>query len=312
MINIHNNTPQINSMLFLDRLIQEDQLDNSSEIYEDFEVKKSYFQNIGQEELLTRKQEISLALKIKHGNLAARDKMIKANLRLVVNLARHYKHRGLLFEDLIEEGNLGLIKAVERFDPLLGFRFSTYAFWWIKQAIEYAIMNQSRVVRLPSHILKQISKCLRITEQLEGHLGYPPKVHEIAKQANLPNQQVEKLLVLSESTTHIEAFSNNYNGIKLTESILDPMIEKDPVEILQQADVHRFLTTWLKQLPYQYREVVIRRYGLCGHKEDPLDIIGKAMGLTKESIRQIQTNALLMLKQYSKEQNLDSSSLSIN
>jgi RNA polymerase nonessential primary-like sigma factor len=231
-------------------------------------------------------------------------------------MARNYLHRGILLEDLIEEGNLGLIKAVERFDPKLGFKFSTYAIWWIRQAIETSIMNQSRIVRLPVHILKKISKCLKITEQLEESLGHHPNIQEVAKLAHLPQQQVDELLILAEATIPIDAFSINYinyNDNKITDySNNELIIENDPVQTIQQENVNKFLTQSLKQLPFNYQEVIIKRYGLLDGQPNTLEDIGKIMGTTRQDIKQIHLTALSMLKQYSKDHNLDSSTLSLN
>jgi RNA polymerase nonessential primary-like sigma factor len=284
-------------------------------LQEEFNPKNIYFKKIHSEKLLTKQQEIALALKVQEGNIFAKDQMIKSNLRLVVKTAKHYLNRGLLLEDLIEEGNIGLIKAVEKFNPKLGFRFSTYALWWIRQSIEAAIMKQSRIVRLPVHILKKISQCLKINEKLENSLGHEPSIQEIANTANLSAEKVSELLVLAETTISIDAFSINYinyNEPFKTEETTNFITQNDPIEQIQQENVHQFLNACLQQLPYNYQEVISRCYGLFNYKVDTLDNIGKNMGINKKHIKKIHAKALKKIKQYSKDHNLDSSSLSIN
>lgn len=279
-------------------------------------LENAYFKNIHLAKILNKEQEKILALHIKKGNLFCKQQMIVSNLRLVVKIAKSYIHRGLLLDDLIEEGNIGLIKAVEKFDPNLGFRFSTYASWWIKQAIEAAIMNQSRIVRLPVHILKKISKCVKVNEQLEYSLGHQPSLQEIADNVHLPTEQVSELLILAETTISIDAFSINYinyNEHSITESAsIEPIINNDPIDTIQQENVHDFLIDCLQQLPANYQEVITKRYGLFNYKAASLETISKTMGVEQKYIRKIHNKALAKIKQYSKDHKLDGSSLSIN
>lgn len=276
----------------------------------------TYFKNIRLAKILTKEQEKELALQISQGNLSCKQQMITSNLRLVVKIAKSYIHRGLLLEDLIEEGNIGLIKAVERFNPHLGFRFSTYASWWIKQAIEAAIMNQSRIVRLPVHMLKKISKCMKINDQLESALGHQPSLQEIADNMHLPTYQVSELLILAETTISIDAFSINYihstNDHPINESSIEPIVNNDPVDTIQQENVHSFLVDCLQKLPINYQEIITKRYGLFNYKAASLETIGKSMGVDQKYIKKMHYKALEQIKQYSKDHKLDSSSLSIN
>lgn len=259
------------------------------------DVTQIYLNEIGYSPLLTAEEEIKLARKSRKGDKAARESMIKSNLRLVVKIARHYIYRGISLADLIEEGNLGLIRAVEKFDPERGFRFSTYATWWIRQSIERAIMNQARIVRLPIHVLKQIGSCFRAVRRLTHQKEHYPTVEEIAHEMGRSPQEVKQIFLVLEDTTSLDSPSFSSYDQPLLDTIPDESNES-PSESLEKEGLQRTITQWLKQLPPKYREVLIRRFGLMGHEIETLEEVGLEVGLTRERVRQIQTEALRRLK----------------
>jgi len=270
--------------------------DDYSRINEgDLDVTQIYLSEIGYQSLLSAEDEINLTKKARLGDKHAREKMIESNLRLVVKIARRYIHRGIPLSDLIEEGNLGLIRAVEKFDPDRGFRFSTYATWWIRQAIERAIMNQARTVRLPIHVLKGIGSCFRAARKLSAEKDHYPTLEEIAQEMGKSVQEVQQIFLLLEGSTSID--SNNASNFN--QPLLDTLPDesaKDPIHILEQENLKNSISHWLSLLPPKYREVVIRRYGLMGHEIETLEEVGAEVGLTRERVRQIQTEALRRLK----------------
>jgi RNA polymerase nonessential primary-like sigma factor len=254
-----------------------------------------YLSEIGASPLLTAEEEIQFARLAQKGNEAARQRMIESNLRLVVKIARRYMNRGLALLDLIEEGNLGLIRAVEKFDPERGFRFSTYATWWIRQTIERAIMNQSRTIRLPIHVVKEINLYLRAARRLAQKLDHDPSAEEIATLLDKPLEDVEHLLGLNERTTSTDTNIMHDSSRTLLETIPDDGAS-DPVETLQENDVQTNIEQWLGQLNDKQREVVERRFGLHGHPVSTLEEVGEEIGVTRERVRQIQMDALRRLR----------------
>lgn len=270
------------------------------------DVTQMYLSEIGFEPLLNREEEIVLARAAQAGDIAARDRMINANLRLVVKLARTYLHRGLLLADLIEEGNIGLMHAVGKYDPDLGFRFSTYATWWIRQAIERAIMNQSRIVRLPIHMLKRITKCLSMVQELSS-AQHSPTIAEVAGAMHKSEEEVARLLQYTENTLSMDTPINEYN-YQLQDALPDSEMG-NPELIFQEENFHAHVIEWLDNLPKEHREVMIRRFGLLGYEPETLEQVGENLNMTRERVRQIQIDALKLLRSMVLEEGLDSGEL---
>ena len=260
-----------------------------------FDPTRLYLNEIGASPLLTAEEEVMYSRQAQAGDEESRKHMIESNLRLVVKIARRYLNRGLAFLDLIEEGNLGLIRAVEKFDPERGFRFSTYATWWIRQTIERAIMNQSRTIRLPIHVVKEINTYLRAARSLAQKLDHEPSAEEIATLLNKPIKDVEHMLGLNERTTSTDSNISGDSSTTLLETIADESV-RDPSESLQEEAVHNNLEDCLSQLTDKQRAVVERRFGLHGYSPSTLEEVGKEIGVTRERVRQIQMDALKKLK----------------
>jgi len=255
-----------------------------------------YLSEIGFSPLLTAEEEVFYSRKALKGDEASRKKMIECNLRLVVKIARRYLNRGLALLDLIEEGNLGLIRAVEKFDPERGFRFSTYATWWIRQTIERAIMNQTRTIRLPIHVVKEINIYLRAARHLAQTLDHEPSPEEIADILDKPISDVKRMLGLNERVTSVDTPMNREADKSLLDAIPDEN-NIDPVVLLQDDDVRANIEQWLGQLSEKQREVVERRFGLHGHEVSTLEEVGNNIGVTRERVRQIQIEALRKLRE---------------
>jgi RNA polymerase nonessential primary-like sigma factor len=262
---------------------------------EDHDPTRLYLSEIGASPLLTAEEEVLYSRKAQRGDESARQRMIESNLRLVVKIARRYMNRGLAFLDLIEEGNLGLIRAVEKFDPERGFRFSTYATWWIRQTIERAIMNQTRTIRLPIHVVKEINVYLRAARKLTQELDHEPSTDEIANLLDKPIGDVQRMLGLNERTASTDTSIMHESGKTLLDTIVDNN-SPDPTETLQDEGIHENLEEWLTQLNDKQREVVERRFGLHGYSVSTLEEVGREIGVTRERVRQIQMDALKRLK----------------
>ena len=253
-----------------------------------------YLGEIGRADLLTADEEKALARRVQDGDMQARAEMIEANLRLVVKIARRYLNRGLPLLDLIEEGNLGLIRAVEKFDPKKGFRFSTYATWWIRQAVERGLMNQAKTIRLPIHIAKELNSYLRAQRELSQKLDAEPTPEDVAELLEKPVEDVRQLMEMADNIACTEI------------SVLEPERgswdtfgserEDDPWQLVQNEQLKAHLDDWLDTLPEKSHEVVCRRFGLRGYDVTTLEEVGKAIGLTRERVRQIQVDALKSLK----------------
>lgn len=267
-----------------------------------------YLRELGYYSLLSAQDELRVARLIKKGDRNARKTMIEANLRLVVKIARHYVNRGLPFLDLIEEGNLGLMTAVEKFDPERGFRFSTYATWWIRQTIERAIMNQSRTVRLPIHVIKELNIYLRIAKRLTQQLDHEPTPKEIADIIDKPTDVIRRFMNLAPDSTSMDVPISESGQKSLLETLADEN-NVDPSKLIQDIDMNAHIERWLQQLDYRHREVVVRRFGLWDHEKGTLESVGKAVGLTRERVRQIQIDALKQLRQILKDDNITNEKL---
>jgi len=263
---------------------------------EELDATRLYLNEIGCSKLLTAEEEIKYARRALSGDEAARNRMIEANLRLVVKIARNYMNRGLALLDLIEEGNLGLMRAVTKFDPEKGFRFSTYATWWIRQTIERAIMNQNRTIRLPIHVLKEINQCLRAFYTLSQTLDHEPTSEDVALLLDKPKEEVKKRLGLNERVISMDSPRIKDSEKTIIDSIPDEL-NPDPMLILQDSDLTKYLNLWLSQLSEKQRLVIERRFGVGNGEEATLEEIGLEMGLTRERVRQIQMTAIKHLRE---------------
>jgi RNA polymerase nonessential primary-like sigma factor len=254
-----------------------------------------YLREIGFKTLLSRTEEVRLARLVHKGDEEARKRMIESNLRLVVKIARHYIYRGLTFLDLIEEGNLGLMTAVLKFDPEKGFRFSTYATWWIRQTIERAIMNQTRTVRLPIHVIKELNVYLRAAKKLTQVLDHEPTAEEISDLIDRPIEDIRRVMGLAPDTTSLDNSVLSDSHKSLADTLTDEN-NLDPGVLVQNVDLQEHFQLWLGQLDKRHREVIIRRFGLFDYDKGTLEEVGKSVGLTRERVRQIQLEALQQLK----------------
>jgi len=259
------------------------------------DVTQLYLNAIGASPLLTADQERELARRVKCGDFEARQKMIERNLRLVVNIAKHYLNRGIPLLDLVEEGNLGLIHALEKFDPERGFRFSTYATWWIRQNIERAIMNQSRTIRLPVHVVKELNQVLRTLRSLESAGCGEASAEEIALLLDKSVAEVRDILLLNEHTASLDAPLEVDPNLSIGESLADEQAENPETQI-QNIEIENLVQAWIALLGEKHRVVIERRYGLNGSEVHTLEELASGLGLTRERVRQIQLEALTQLR----------------
>jgi RNA polymerase nonessential primary-like sigma factor len=267
-----------------------------------------YLNEIGYSPLLSADEEKHFSRMALSGDERGRRRMIESNLRLVVKISRRYINRGLTLLDLIEEGNLGLIRAVEKFDPERGFRFSTYATWWIRQTIERAIMNQTRTIRLPIHVVKELNVYLRAARELTQKLDHEPSAEEIAVMLDKPTADVERLLGLNERVTSMDTPVGPESDKSVVDTIADVRV-CDPSLLLQDSDIKNSIASWLGELSEKQREVVSRRFGLRGYESSTLEEVGREIGLTRERVRQIQVEALKRLRNIMETQGLSGESL---
>lgn len=277
---------------------------NKQDTSKNLDATQLYLGEIGFSPLLSAEEEVYFSRRSLKGDVASRKRMIVSNLRLVVKIARRYNNRGLALLDLIEEGNLGLIRAVEKFDPERGFRFSTYATWWIRQTIERAIMNQTRTIRLPIHVVKELNVYLRAARELSQKLDHEPTAEEIAESLDKPVRDVTKMLRLNERITSVDTPIGGEND----KVLLDVIADDDghgPEEDLQDSDIKLNIIKWLEDLNHKQREVLARRFGLLGYEPSTLEDVGVEIGLTRERVRQIQVEALRRLRDMLGHKGLD-------
>jgi RNA polymerase nonessential primary-like sigma factor len=259
------------------------------------DVTQIYLNEIGANPLLTPEQELAYSRLARQGDETARQKMIEHNLRLVVNIAKHYLNRGMPLLDLVEEGNLGLIHALDKFDPERGFRFSTYATWWIRQNIERAIMNQSRTIRLPVHVVKELNSVLRAMRHLEASSARETGIEEIAQLLDKPVEEIRQVLALNEHVASLDAPLEIDPSLSIGESLADDSAETPEMQI-QSAEIEHLVMEWIGMLSDKQRQVIEHRYGLNGVEVATLEELAERLSLTRERVRQIQIEALAQLR----------------
>jgi RNA polymerase nonessential primary-like sigma factor len=279
---------------------------------------QTYLREIRRAPLLTPQEEFDTATLARQGDFAARQMMIEHNLRLVVSIAKNYLGRGLPMTDLIEEGNLGLMHSIGKFEPERGFRFSTYASWWVRQSIERAIMHQARLVRLPVHIVRELNQVLKARRALEalaasaGHNDRPVRVEDVALALGRPAKEVAALLKFAEQPTSLDAPMERHAGEGVGDSVLDGVADDgatDPMSLTLTNEVELLLHHGLDELNDREREVVAGRYGLGDRDPETLEVLAERLGLTRERIRQIQQEALLKLRRRMMRQGVDRDSI---
>ncbi|QUJ70395.1 RNA polymerase sigma factor RpoS (plasmid) [Photobacterium sp. GJ3] len=262
----------------------------------DTDVIHLYLQEISHKSLLTKEEEIQYSRKSLAGDPSAKAVMIESNLRLVVSIAKKYRGSTMQLSDLIDEGNIGLITAVEKFDPERGFRFSTYATWWIKQTIERAIHNQARTIRLPVHVSKEINTILRTHKQLMKNSNQEPTHEQVAEKMQKSVEEISEVLSYDTPVVSIDqSLSDDSNSNSIASFIADTNITS-PDTSLDQSDIHALAVTMLKTLNERDREILCRRFGLLGYEAQTLQEVAEEVGLTRERIRQLQVSSLSKLK----------------
>lgn len=267
---------------------------SSEAAYSSKDATQLYLKELGFSTLLTAEQEVDLGRKIQKGCTASRHQMIESNLRLVVKMAKRYINRGLPLLDLVEEGNLGLMHAVTKFDPERGFRFSTYATWWIKQSIERALLNQTRTIRVPVHILKELNVYLRAARELSQKLDHEPSAEEIAEFLDRPVADIKKIL---NASTPVDSIDNLYDDSN--RPVIESIAPQDCASVEDQLaddNFNQLLDKWIDVLSDKEQTILCMRYGLRGHDAQTLENVGQAVKLTRERVRQIQIEAVRKLR----------------
>jgi RNA polymerase primary sigma factor len=278
---------------------------NYEEEYVAADAIKLYLKEIQKSKLLTAEEERELAGLIAEGDEAARARMIESNLRLVVKIAKRYMNRGLPFLDLIEEGNMGLIKAVEKFKVSKGCRFSTYATWWVRQSIERALVNQSRTIRLPVHVADDINRLVKVSRELVQRLKRDPSLEEVADAMGADVAYVRRMMILLKKTYSIEHPLGDNNDYSLIDTIEDKNLV-DPGSMIEDLDRFAHVLEWMDDLTDNEREILALRFGLDDREPQTLDTIGQKFGVTRERIRQIEAKSLAKLRKTLEEQVLNS------
>lgn len=286
--------------------LQEDPVSTENEFLSD--ATHYYLSEIGANPLLSAEEEAVLTRRVRAGDFEARQTMIERNLRLVVNIAKHYLNRGMPLLDLIEEGNIGLIHALKKFEPERGFRFSTYATWWIRQNIERAIMNQARTIRLPVHVSKELNQVVRAQRQIEASTQGNSSPSEIASHLDKSVDDVRAILALSERTVSLDAPLDIDPALSVGESLADDNIEP-PEAHIQSAEVETLLRCWVGTLTDKHRMVICHRYGIDNSEILTLEELANRLGITRERVRQIQAEALGQLRKMAKRRGVSKDAL---
>lgn len=268
---------------------------SEQQILEQDDLLKYYLKDVRKYPLLTAEQEKELTLKIKNGDQSARTKLIESNLRLVIKIAKKYQGQGLELIDLIEEGNLGLMKAVDKFEPDMDCRFSTYATWWIRQAIERAIINQTRVIRIPVHVSDDIKRIYRETFEFFQEYKREPDIDELAERLDMKPDYVAKLIGYAKRTSSIDSPMSDEDNFSLGDTIEDDTV-MPPDMVAENIDQLTKVNKWVSMLDEKERKIIIMRYGLDGGVPQTLEVIGKVFNVTRERIRQIEMKALNKLR----------------
>ncbi|PTC03182.1 RNA polymerase sigma factor RpoS [Vibrio mediterranei] len=273
-----------------------------------FDVGSAYFKDISNYSLLTPEQEQALAKRVKEGDITARDEFFHANLRLVVKIAKQFSGRGVGFLDLINEGNIGLMQAIEKFEPEYGYRFSTYGTWWIKQAIDRALMNQGRTIRIPVHVIKKLRVCHKAAREIQDTEHHEATVSEISERTGFPSNEVSKLQKLAEHSYSLEHGWDEDDSTRREQlsTIDDDDIYEVPEEMLLKENLNQILVEHVNALPDRQKEVLYHRFGLLGTETKTLDEVGEIVGVTRERVRQIQNLALQSLRNKLVRQDLSS------
>lgn len=275
------------------------------------DIGSAYFKDISPYSLLTPEQEQILAKRIKEGDIKARDEFFHANLRLVVKIAKQFSGRGVGFLDLINEGNIGLLQAIDKFDPEYGYRFSTYGIWWIKQAIDRAIMNHGRTIRIPVHIIKKVRVCDKATRQIRESQHHDPTISEISQHTGYSTDEISKLQKLSEHAYSLEHGwdEDNSNRNEQLSTIDDDDIFEIPEQMILEENLKELLLAQINTLPVKQKDILCHRFGLAGEDPKTLGEVGDIIGVTRERVRQIQNIALDSLRTKLVRQNINRSDI---